>query len=264
MTWLKQMSPFIIASSILGLIMALFIILPVLAALYNSAGGLQGALMSSEVTNAIFTSFYCALLATLFIFVFGVPFAYMLSKYEFPGKKVVNSLIDLPILIPHNAAGLALLLVLGRAYPIGSFFNRLGIGFFDTIFGIVAAMAFVSCPFMIRSAQEAFSAVNPAMERTARSLGASNFKVFQHVTFPLTIRGILTGCLLSWARAVAEFGAVVVLAYYPITAPVYVYDKLGEGELNAAIAVTGLLIVIALVVLVIFRVVASKPMRPVY
>ena len=265
MTWLKQMSPFIVVTSILGLVMALFIMMPVLAALANSAGGLQNALMSSVVTNAIFMSFYCALLATLFIFVFGVPFAYLLSKYEFPGKKAVDSLIDLPILIPHNAAGLALLLVLGRAYPVGSFFNRFGIGFLDTIFGVVAAMAFVSCPFMIRSAKEAFSAVNPAMERTARSLGATNFKVFVHVTFPLSLRGILTGCLLTWARAVAEFGAVVVLAEYtPLTAPVYLNNLWAVGGLSAAITVTGLLIIIALVVLVIFRVVTSKPTRPVY
>jgi len=265
MTWLKQMSPFIVVSSVLGLVMALFIMMPVLAALANSAGGLQNALMSSVVTNAILMSFYCALLATLFIFVFGVPFAYLLSKYEFPGKKAVDSLIDLPILIPHNAAGLALLLVLGRAYPIGSFFNRFGIGFLDTIFGVVAAMAFVSCPFMIRSAQEAFSAVNPAMERTARSLGATNFRVFVHVTFPLSLRGILTGCLLTWARAVAEFGAVVVLAEYtPLTAPVYLNNLWAIGGLSAAIAVTGLLIIIAIVVLVIFRVVTSKPTRPVY
>jgi molybdate/tungstate transport system permease protein len=267
MTWLKQMSPFIVVSSILGLAMALFIMIPVFAALTNSAGDLQNALMSPLVTNAIFMSFYCAMLATLFIFVLGVPFAYVLSRYEFPGKKAVNSLIDLPILIPHNAAGLALVLVLGRAYPIGSFFNSFGIGFQDTIFGIVAAMAFVSCPFMIRSAQEAFSAVNPAMERTARSLGASNFKVFVHVTFPLSTRGILTGCLLTWGRAVAEFGAVVVLAEYPMTAPVLVNYLLGEpslGGLSAALAVTGLLIITAIVVLVIFRIVTSKSTRPVY
>jgi len=267
MTWLKQMSPFIIVSSVLGLVMALFIIMPILATFANSAGDLQNALTSSAVTTAIFMSFYCALLATLFTFVFGVPFAYMLSKYEFSGKKAVNSLIDLPILIPHNAAGLALLLVLGRTYPIGSFFNIFGIRFVNTIFGIVAAMAFVSCPFMIRSAQEAFSAVNPAMERTARSLGASNSKVFLHVTFPLSIRGIFTGCLLTWARAVAEFGAVVVIAEYPITAPILVNNIWGTPSpdaLSAALAVASLLIITAIVVLVIFRVVTSKKTRPLY
>jgi molybdate/tungstate transport system permease protein len=264
MTRLKKKSPFIVVSSVLGLMMGLFIIIPILGALANSAGGLQNALASSEVTNAIFMSFYCALLATLFVFTFGIPFAYVLSKYEFPGKKAVDSLIDLPILIPHNAAGLALLVVLGRGYPIGSFFNSLGITFQDTIFGIIAAMAFVSCPFMIRSAQEAFSAVDPAMERTARSLGATNFKVFAHVTFPLSLRGILTGCLLTWARAIAEFGAVVVLAEFPLTAPVLLYNLSSTGGLSVELAVTGLLIILAIVILAIFRSVTSKPTRPVY
>jgi molybdate/tungstate transport system permease protein len=264
MAWLKQMSPFILVSSVLGVVMALFIIVPILGALANSAGGLQSALADSVAMNAIFMSFYCALLATLLIFVLGIPFAYVLSKHEFPGKKAVDSLIDLPILIPHNAAGLALFVVLGRTYPIGSFFNSFGITFQDTIFGIVAAMAFVSSPFMIRSAQEAFSAVNPAMERTARSLGATNFKVFVHVTFPLSLRGILTGCLLTWARAVSEFGAVVVLAEFPLTAPVYLNDVWNTGGLSAALAVTGLLIILAIAVIVIFKVLTSKHTRLVY
>jgi molybdate/tungstate transport system permease protein len=264
MTWLKQISPFIIVSSVLGLGMTLFIIIPIFETLANSAGGIPNALADSVVTNAIFMSFYCALLATLFLFVLGIPFAYVLSKFEFPGKKAVNSLIDLPILIPHNAAGLALLVVLGRAYPIGSFLNGFGIQFQDTILGIVVAMAFVSCPFMIRSAEEAFSAVNPAMEQTARSLGATNFKVFAHITFPLSLRGILTGCLLTWARAVSEFGAVVVLAEFPMTAPIYLNDVWTTGGLSAALAVTGLLIILAIVVLVIFRVATSKPTKRVY
>jgi len=264
LAWLKRRSPFLILSSVLGIIMVLFIIVPILGALANSAGGVQNALASSEVTNAIFMSFYCAMLATLLLFLFGIPFAYIMSKYEFPGKKAVDSLIDLPILIPHNAAGLALLLVLGRTYPIGSFFNSLGITFQDTIFGIVAAMAFVSCPYMIRSAQEAFSAVNPAMEQTARSLGATNFKVFLHVTFPLSLRGILTGCLLTWGRAVSEFGAVVVLAEFPLTAPVLLNNLAITAGLSVELAVTGILIAFAIAILVIFRVVTSRPARSIY
>jgi molybdate/tungstate transport system permease protein len=266
MSWLKQMSPFIVVSSVLGLIMMLFIIIPIFGTVANSASGIPSALADSTTTNAIFMSFYCALLATLIMFVLGIPLAYMLSRYAFPGKKIVDSLIDLPILIPHNAAGIALLAVLGPAHPIGSFFSGFGIRFFQTIFGIVAAMSFVSSPFMIRSAQEAFTAINPAMERTARSLGATNFKVFAHVTFPLAARGIFTGCLLTWARAISEFGAVVVLAELPLTAPVYLNDLWNGmyGGYAAVLPVTGLLIVLAVAVLVIFRLATSKPARPVY
>lgn len=179
MGWLRHMSPFIIVSSILGLIMMLFIIVPIFASLASSAQGLPNALNDPMTISAIFTSFYCASLATLFIFAFGIPFAYVLSRFEFPGKKIVDSLVDLPILIPHNAAGIALLLVLTPSYPLGSVFNSLGIRFQDTILGIVVAMSFVSCPFMIRSAQEAFTSINPAMERTARSLGATNFSALE-------------------------------------------------------------------------------------
>jgi molybdate/tungstate transport system permease protein len=125
-------------------------------------------------------------------------------------------------------------------------------------------MAFVSSPFMIRSAEEAFTAVNPAMERTARSLGATNFKVFTDVTFPLAHRGVLTGCLLTWARAVSEFGAVVMLAYFPKTAPVQLYDVFVSEGLGAALPISGLLIALAIVIFVAFRVAASKPTRPVY
>jgi molybdate/tungstate transport system permease protein len=264
--WLKHVSPFIIISSALGLIMMLFIVIPIFGSVASSAPGLPTALTNQTAIKAILTSFYCALLATIFMFALGIPFAYLFAKYEFPGKKIMDSLIDLPILIPHNAAGTALLLVLTPASPIGSFFNSIGIRFQESIFGIVVAMAFVSSPFMIRSAQEAFASINPAMEQTARSLGATNFKAFANVTFPLALKGILTGCMLTWARAVSEFGAVVMLAYFPFTAPTYLNDLWngGQGGLSAVLPVTGLLILLSVVILVVFRVVASRPIRPVY
>jgi molybdate/tungstate transport system permease protein len=189
----------------------------------------------------------------------------MFARYDFFGKRFLDSIIDLPILIPHNAAGLALLVVLAPTSVIGGVFKLLGVGFIDTIFGIVAAMAFVSAPFLIRSSEEAFGAVSLTMEKTARSLGASNFQVFRHVTFPLSLRGILTGCLLTWARAVSEFGAVVILAYYPETAPVHLYDVFegleGGGGLKAALPISSLLIILAVVILFAFKLVTSKSTR---
>jgi molybdate/tungstate transport system permease protein len=242
--------------------MILFLLVPILGSLTDSATGLPNALMDQKTLSAIFTSFYCALLATIFALVLGVPFAYLYVRYEFRGKKLLDSLIDLPILVPHNAAGIALLTVLSPHYPVGGFFAGLGMRFVDTVLGIVVAMAFVSAPFMVRSAQEAFASVSPQMEKAARSLGATNFKVFVHVTFPLAIRGILTGCLLTWARAVSEFGAVVVLSYYPKTAPVYLYDVFASEGLKAALPVSGVLIVLAVIILLAFRLVAPKPTKP--
>jgi molybdate/tungstate transport system permease protein len=243
--------------------MVLFLIVPLLGSISNSLPGLPEAFTDERTLSAIFTSFYCALLATIFVFILGVPFAYMFVKYDFHGKRFLDSVIDLPILIPHNAAGLALLSVLAPASPIGGAFNLFGIEFVNKASGIVVAMAFVSAPFLIRNAQEAFGSVSFTMEKTARSLGASNFQVFRHVTFPLALKGILTGCLLTWARAVSEFGAVVILAYFPKTAPVYLNDVFEslEGGLKAALPISTLLIIFAIVILFGFKLATSKTIR---
>jgi molybdate/tungstate transport system permease protein len=259
--WLRHNSPFIVASFVLGILMVLFIVVPIAASLAGSASGLGGALTDTRTLGAIWTSFQCAFIATIFMLLLGVPFAYLFVRREFIGKRVVDSLIDIPILIPHNTAGIALLFVLSPNSPIGAAFASLGIGFIDTVWGIIVAMAFVSAPFMIRSAQGAFQSVQPSMEKTGRSLGASRFQVFRHITLPLASRGILTGCILTWARSVSEFGAVILLAYFPKTAPVYLYDVFITRGLNAALPINGLLIILAVVVLVVFRILIDKPAK---
>jgi len=263
--WIREKSPFVIVSAILGLFMVLFLVIPLVSSVGLSLSGLPAVFTDARTLNAIFTSFYCAFLATVFVFVSGVPLAYLFVRFDFHGKRFLDSLIDLPILIPHNAAGLALLSVLGPASSIGGAFELFGVGFIDTVFGIVVAMAFVSAPFLIRSAQESFGSVDAAMEKTARSLGASTFQVFRHISFPLALRGVLTGCLLAWARAVSEFGAVVILAYFPKTAPVYLYDVFeglsGGGGLKAALPISSLLIILAIVILLGFKLATSKTAR---
>jgi molybdate/tungstate transport system permease protein len=261
LAWLRQKSPFILISAVLGVFMVLFLVVPILASLGSAAPGLLPALTNAQTLNAIWLSFYCAFIATVFIFILGVPFAYLFVRNEFRGKNVLDSLMDMPILIPHNTAGIALLTILGPSYPFGAAFSILGINFVDTVWGIVVAMAFVSAPFMVRSAQEAFMSIDPSMEKAGRSLGATRFKVFAHVTLPLASRGILTGCLLTWARAVSEFGAVVLIAYFPKTAPVYLYDVFVSQGLSAALPINGLLILLAIVILVVFRMVVAKPTR---
>jgi molybdate/tungstate transport system permease protein len=261
MVWLRNNSLFIGASFVLGVLMVLFLIVPIAASLAGSAPGLSGALTDSRTLSAIWTSFYCAFIATGLMLILGLPFAYLFVRSKFPGKRIVDSLIDIPILIPHNTAGIALLTVLAPSFPVGAAFASLGIGFIDTVWGIIAAMAFVSAPFMIRSAQEAFASVSPAIEKTGRSLGATRFQVFRHVTLPLASRGILTGCVLTWARALSEFGAVILLAYFPKTAPVYLYDVFVGQGLNAALPINGLLIILAVVVLIVFRLLVDEPAK---
>ncbi len=261
MLWLKEKSPFLLVSIVLGVLMVLFLAVPIIGSLISSAPGLSSAITDYRTLNAIWTSFYCAFIATMLMLILGVPFAYLFIRREFFGKKVLDSLIDIPILIPHNTAGIALLTVLAPNFPLGAAFASIGIGFIDSVWGIVAAMAFVSAPFMIRSAQEAFLSIDPAMEKVSRGLGASRFQAFRHITLPLASRGILTGCVLTWARSISEFGAVILLAYFPKTAPVYLYEVFVSQGLTAALPINGLLIILAIVVLVIFRVLIAKPKR---
>jgi molybdate/tungstate transport system permease protein len=263
LVWIREKSPFVIVSAVLGSLMFLFLIVPLIGSVGTSFPNLPEVLTDTSTLNAIFTSFYCAFLATIFVFVLGVPLAYLFVKHDFYGKRFLDSLIDLPILIPHNAAGLALYLVF-VASPIADFFKLFGVEFFEKIFGIVIAMAFVSAPFLIRSAQEAFGSVDVAMEKTARSLGASSFQVFRHIAFPLSQRGILTGCLLAWARAVSEFGAVVILAYFPKTVPVILFDAFEgyiPGGIKSALAISSLLIILAIIILFGFKLTTSKTSR---
>lgn len=237
--------------------MIVFLLLP-FGSLANSAGGIPAAFLDPRTENAIITSFYCALFATVFALVLGVPFAYMFTRYEFRGKKLLDSLIDLPIIIPHNAAGIALIAVFSSGSLVGGFFGQFGVHFIDTIFGVVVAMAFVSAPFMIRSAQEAFTSIDPKMEHMARSLGASRFSVFKEVMLPSALKGILTGSILTWTRSVSEFGAVVMLAYYPMTAPVYLDYVYASEKLQAALPITGLLLILAVIALIVFRLVTDR------
>ena len=244
---------FFIFSSLAGGLLFLFLVVPIFSSILASTGGIPEALMDQRVTEAIYLSVFSGFLATLISLVLGVPLAYLFSRYSFRGKVILDSLVDLPILIPHNAAGIALLFLFGPRSSFGGVFNSLGIRFVDTVAGIVLAMSLVSAPFMVRSAQDAFDAISRDMEDAARNLGASPVRVFLDISLPLAGRGIVSGCMLTWARAVSEFGAVMVLAYYPKTAPVLLFDVLvGEG-LERALPITGLLLIIGILVLIGFR-----------
>jgi molybdate/tungstate transport system permease protein len=113
--------------------MVLFLLIPIVGSLVSSAEGIPNALTDQRTLSAIWTSFYCAFIATALMLLLGVPFAYLFTRTEFHGKKILDSLIDIPILIPHNTAGIALFAILAPSQPIGAAFARLGIGFVDTI-----------------------------------------------------------------------------------------------------------------------------------
>lgn len=207
-----------------------------------------------KVYNAMILSVYAAFLSSMIALLLGVPLAYVLARKTFVGKSVVEALVDLPLVVPHTVAGIALLLVWGRngifGAPIDDIF---GLTFYGTLAGIVVAMLFVSSPFMVNSAREGFESINPDLELAGRTLGASQFEVFRRISLPLAFRSIIVGILLTWARSVSEFGAVYIIAYFPQTAPILISDVYLQFGLRQSSAIAALLLLITLTVFVVLR-----------
>lgn len=153
-----------------------------------------------------------AAFATLLILPPGLAVAWLLARRSWRGKALVETLVALPLVMPPVATGLILLKLLGRRGPIGAFLHRLDLDVVFTWRGVVAAMAVMSFPLLVRGARVAFEEVNPRLEQIARTLGASDARVFVTITLPLAFRGILGGTLLAFARALGEFGATILVA----------------------------------------------------
>ncbi len=205
------------------------------------------------VIASIWLTLRASLYATLFCLIFGVPLAYLLARHDFWGKSIIEALIDLPVIIPHTAAGIALLTVFGRKFFLGRFFKTLGLGFVGETAGIVVAMCFVSLPFLVNAAKEGFRSVNPRLEKVARTLGASPWKAFWEITLPLSRRHIFSGATMMWGRGISEFGAVVILAYHPMTAPVLIFERFNAYGLKYSQPAAVLLLIICLVVFIGLR-----------
>ncbi len=241
-------------SGALGGVLLLFIVLPLLAlAAGQTTGGLARVAASGEVLDAIGLSVAGAALTAVCAAVFGVPLGYALARLDFVGKSVVSAVVDIPLAVPHTVAGIALLFVFGRQGLIGAPAAALGLQFWGTLAGIVVAMLYVSIPYTVNSARLGFEAVDPRLEQVARTLGLGPWQALYRVTLPLARRGIVTGLTLTFARAIAEFGAVVVLVYYPMTAPVKIYELFIRFGLEEATGMALLLLVVSLALFLLLR-----------
>jgi molybdate/tungstate transport system permease protein len=211
------------------------------------------ALTDPEVLRSVILTFSAAGIATVLALLGGVPLAYLLARRGFRGKRLIEAVVNLPVVIPHTAAGIALLMVFGRMGVIGRWLAPLGVVFTDSLGGIVVAMMFVSLPYLVNMSREAFALVDEELERVAKTDGAGPWQAFWYVTLPLAWRGVLSGAVMMWARGVSEFGAVVILAYHPKIVPVLVYELFAGFGLAAARPVALLLILVALVVFGLMR-----------
>lgn len=243
----------------LGACLVLFIVGPLLRLLFfASPQSLADALRDTELRESIALTIFTASAATLIAALFGVPLAYLLARRDFPGRRLVQGLIELPVVVPHPVAGIALLLFLGRRSEIGGALAHLGLEFVSHVPGIVAAMLFVSAPILVSGAREAFRSVDPQLERVARTLGDSAWGAFRRVTLPLAGRGVLAGSILAWSRSVSEFGSIVILTYNPKVASIYIFDRFTTYGLQAAVPAAVILLLVALTVLVVVRVLQPR------
>ncbi len=243
----------------LASILLAFVLWPLLKTMGGSLGApLWQTAIDPEVGRSILLTLFCSAIATLIALILGVPLAYLLARYDFRGKPLLEGIIELPIVVPHSAAGIALLTVFGRRAPLGRLFELVGIRFVGTAAGIVIAMLFVSLPFLVSSAREGFEAVDPRLERVARTLGATSWIAFRRISLPLAWRAILAGIVLMWARGISEFGAVIVLAYHPMVAPVLLYERFESYGLEYARPVAALMILICFAVFAVFRAIIKR------
>ncbi|HOP46031.1 MAG TPA: ABC transporter permease [Desulfobacteraceae bacterium] len=242
-----------------GVVILAFILLPLVEMMTApSLEMLTKTFNDKDVMRSIWLSIYTAGLAALISFVFGTPFAYFMARTDFAGKRLVESIIDLPIVIPHPVVGIAILSVAGKNHWIGQIMSELGVRIMGSVTGIVTVLTFVGLPFYINAAKNGFENISPRLENVSRSLGASIFSTFFRVTFPLAWRSMLIGIIMCSARAISEFGAVVIIAYHPMIAPVMLYERFEGYGLRYSQPVAVWLVSICLVLFLVLRILTLR------
>ncbi len=237
-----------------AVIVLAFLALPMISMMSApEPSAIREALADKLVIDSVLLSLYTAGMTALICLVVGTPFAYLLARKEFPGKRLILSIVDIPIVIPHPVVGIAILGVTGRNHWFGRVLIDLGIRVMGSKVGIIAVMVFVAIPFFINAVREGFASVSPRLEKISMSLGASKFTTFRKITLPLAWRSILAGLIMSAARALSEFGAVVVVAYHPMIAPVLMYERYEAYGLKYSQPVAFILVVVSLLVFIALR-----------
>jgi sulfate transport system permease protein len=237
-------------------------LIPLAAVVAKSMGGGLGSFWSAVTTDQAVASLKLTLIASVIVVlvnaVFGTLIAWVLVRDEFPGKGVVNSLIDLPFALPTIVAGLTLLLLYGPDSPVG-------INLAFTRASVVLALLFVTLPFVVRAVQPVLLELDTEMEQAAESLGASKTTVFRRIVLPNLTPAIIAGAGLAFARAVGEFGSLVLitgnLPFKTQASSVLIFSLVESDAPEAAAAVSVSLLVIALVVLLIFGWFSKRSLR---
>ena len=244
--------------SFLGGLVLLFLVAPLIGMVISTTpDSLFETVQNKDVTNSIKLTILTSFGGTLFFAFLVIPLAYLMARTDFPGKSIVAGIIDLPIVIPHSAAGIAVLGFISRDSFLGQAADSIGLNLVGHPIGISLAMAFVSIPFLFNAARDGFETVPERLEKVALNLKASPIKVFFTISLPLASRSIGSGFVMMFARGMSEFGAVVIVAYHPMITPVLVYEWFTSFGLNYARPVAVIFIVVCLAFFVLLRILMS-------
>jgi molybdate transport system permease protein len=246
----------------LSLPLLAFLAVPLVALfLRSSPAQVWANLGDPVVTQAITLSLTTTALATAVSVVFGTPVAYLMARRRFRFKRAVDTLIELPTVLPPAVAGVALLVAFGRRGVVGGLLEEWGIHIAFTQAAVIMAQTFIAAPLYIKSAQIGFSHVAPELEQAAGLDGAGRWGVFRHVTVPLSWTALLTGAVLTWARALGEFGATIIFAgNFPgrtQTMPLAIYIGF-QLNLNMALTLSVILIAISFVTLIAVKTIFQR------
>jgi molybdate transport system permease protein len=252
-----------VAVFVTGLAAVLFLGLPVFAIVERAIErtDLLDVISSSAVTEALRISLVTTSISLALVIAFGTPLAYVLARYRFPGHALVDTLVDLPIVLPPAVGGLGLLMAFGRRGILGDWLDDVGIELAFTTTAVVMAQTFVASPFYIRAAKAGFEAVDRDLEHVAYTLGSSRSGAFFRVAIPTAMPSLLAGAVMAWARALGEFGATIMFAGSfagrTQTVPLAVYRSL-EAGVDVPLALSTLLVAISFVVLLTFRLLMKR------
>jgi molybdate/tungstate transport system permease protein len=249
-------------SLLIGGALLCFYLLPLLSLLVSQPpGAVLRRLQSPTVVSAAATSLTASVISTAIATVFGLSLAYWLARAEGPLQTLVTSLVVVPLVLPPVVSGMVLLTVVGRGTLLGGLASANGLQLTGSLVGVVLAQTFVASPFVVVTAKAAFESVDRSLEDAARTLGHSRLSTVRRVTLPLAWPGILAGITLAFARAIGEFGATVMLAYYPRTMPVQIWVSFQSLGLENAFPVAVILVGVALATIVVLNVLGTNPLE---
>ncbi|WP_288365062.1 sulfate ABC transporter permease subunit CysT [uncultured Acinetobacter sp.] len=237
--------------------LSLIVLIPLSAVFIKSLGvgwdGLWEILSSERILKSLQLSFTTAMIAALINVVFGLLLAWCLVRYSFPGKRIVDALVDLPFALPTAVAGIVLTSLYASTGWVGQYLEPLGIKVAYTPIGITLALVFIGLPFVVRTVQPVLSDIETELEEAASALGANRFQIITKIILPILFPALLTGFALAFARGVGEYGSVIFIAgnqpFKTEIAPLMIISRLEEYDYEAATTIAVVMLVISFVIL---------------